>query len=155
MVDLLKRNVIHIADSDGGKHVVEVVGSDEMSLYLHPLRGIVSIGILLPPAELQEGSTTDDLTTNQDVLGVTLSIVVDIRLNSSFPSFFHHFHQMLVVTIDEKGTVVADQEVIQFSLGLADPFEGAESQQMGSSNIRDESTSRLCSLYQCLDVSGM
>ena len=67
MIDAFKRYVVHIAYGNGGQHVVQIVGSNEVGLYLHPFALITSIAVLLAPAELQEGSAADDLATNQNV----------------------------------------------------------------------------------------
>ena len=80
MINLLEGDVVNIADSDGSQHVVEVIGTNKVGLYLHPLAGVARIVVLLAPAELQERCTRDDLATNQDVLVVTLAVVVDVGL---------------------------------------------------------------------------
>ena len=67
----------------------------------------------------------------------------------------YHLHQVFIVAIDEDGTVVSDEEVIEFTLGLADTLEGAETLQVGTSHVGDETTSGFGRLYQCLDVARM
>ena len=68
---------------------------------------------------------------------------------------FEYVHQVFVVTIDEEGQVTLDEEIVQFTLGLADTFEGTETLQMGTSDAGDESAGGLSGLYECLDVTRM
>jgi hypothetical protein len=60
---------------------------------------------------------------------------------------------VLVVAINEERTIVTDEEIIEFTLSLADAFEGTEALQVGTTYIGNETTGRLGSLYQRLDVA--
>ena len=149
VVNLLEGDIIDISDGDGSEHVVKVIGTNQMGLHLHPLTRITGIMVLFPPAELQEGRTADDLAMNQDIGVVTLTIIIDIRKSVS------HFHQVLVVAVDENRTLMSSEEVIKFPFCLADTLKGAEAQQVGASHIGNQSASGLCRLDQCLDVARM
>ena len=64
MINLLERNIIDIANRNGCQHIVKVISTNQMGLYLYPFTSISSIGILLTPTELEEGSTRYNLTSN-------------------------------------------------------------------------------------------
>ena len=141
MVDLFERHVVNITNGNRCQHVVQVVSSDQMGLYLHPLALIVGISILLAPAELQEGGTADHLAMNQYISIVALTVIVDVCQPIG------HLHQVLVVTIDEDGTFVFAEEIVQLTLRLADTLERSKALQVGSSYVGNQTTGRLRRLY--------
>ena len=149
VVDLFERHVVDIANGNCSQHVVQIVSSDQMSLYLHPFTLIVGVGILLAPAELQEWGTRDNLAANQDVSVVALSIIIDVCQPIG------HLHQVFVVTIDEDGTFMFTEEVVELSLRLADALERPKALQMGAPYVGNQATCRLGSLHQRLDVARM
>ena len=153
MVDTVERHVVHVADGDGSKHVVQIVGSNEVGLYLHPFADVTCIVILFAPAEFQEWCARYYFAAYQYVFVVALTVVVDVGC-ARVPGF-EHLHQVLVVAIYKDGTVVGYQEVVEFSLCLADTLKRAETLQVGAPHVGDEAACRLCRLYQCLDVTGV
>ena len=50
---------------------------------------------------------------------------------------------------------MADEEIVQFTLGLTNPFEGTETLQMGTTHIGNQATIGLSSLHQRLDITRM
>ena len=62
---------------------------------------------------------------------------------------------MFVVTIDEDGTFVCAEEVVELTLRLADTLERSKALQMGASYVGNQATCRLGSLHQRLDVARM
>ena len=112
--------------------------------------------VLFAPAEGQEWVASDHLATYQDVLRVALTIVVDVRflIVGSTP-FADHLHQVFVVAIDEDGTLVLKQKVVQLAFGLAYPLKRSKALQVGAAYIGDQSARRLAGLYQGLDVARM
>ena len=62
---------------------------------------------------------------------------------------------MFVVTIDEDGTFVCAEEVVELTLRFADTLERSKALQMGASYVGNQATCRLGSLHQRLDVARM
>ena len=86
VINLLEGDVVDIAYRDGCQHVIQIVGTNEMRLDGKPFAHVTSISVLLAPTELEEWCTRDDLATNEDILSVALTIIIDVRLSYSLTS---------------------------------------------------------------------
>ena len=115
MIYLLGLHIEMKTDGDGGKHVVDIVRADEMSLNLMPVETLGA------PAELQEWGAGDDFSP---YIAVFILAVGDEAVDVALLS---HLHQMLVVGIDEDEGIVGCEVIIEFSLGLLHAFETSES----------------------------
>ena len=143
MVYLLRFHVEVETDGDGGKHIVDVVGADEVGLHLvpfHPLRS---------PAELEEGSAGDYFSPYVAVLPLAVGDeAADVAL-------LCHLHQMLVVGIDEDEGIVGGEEVVKLAFRLLHSLETAEALQVGTAHVGDHAAGRLHILHELADVIGM
>lgn len=145
-VDLTGDDAEMAADGDGGEEVVEVIGADKFRLYLI---GVVEGIMGIRPLEAEEGRATEHTTF--DLCTFILAIgddAVEITL-------LGHIHQVLIAGVEEEKTVMVGEEVIEFPLRLLYAVEGAETEDMGVSDIRDETAGRLDILHKALDIVGM
>ena len=143
MIYLLRLHVEMKTDGDGGKHIVDIVGADEMSLNLMPVETFCA------PAEFQERSAGDDFSPYIAVFVLAVGDeAVDVALLS-------HLHQVLVVGIDEDEGIVGCEVIIEFSLGLLHAFETSESLQVGTAHIGNHAAGRLHVFHELSDVIRM
>ena len=143
MIYLLRLHVEMKTDGDGGKHVVDIVGADEMSLNLMPVETLGA------PAELQEWSAGDDFSPYIAVFVLAVGDeAVDVALLS-------HLHQMLVICINEDEGIVGCEVIIELSLGLLHAFEASESLQMGTAHIGNHTAGRFHVFHKLPDVIRM
>ena len=143
VVYLLRLHIEMKADGDGGKHVVDIVRADEMSLNLMPVETLGA------PAELQERSAGDNLTPNITVLILAVGDeAVDIALVC-------HLHQVFVVGIDEYQSIVGRKEVVKFALGLLYSLKTAETLQVGTTHIGNHAAGRFHVIHEFSNVTRM
>jgi len=143
VIYLLRLHIEMKSDGDGGKHVVDVVRADEMSLNLMPVETLGA------PAELQEWGAGDDFSP---YIAVSVLAVGDEAVDVALLS---HLHQMLVVGIDEDEGIVGCEVIIEFSLGLLHAFEASESLQVGTAHVGNHTAGRLHVFHEFPDVAWM
>ena len=143
MIYLLRLHIEMKTDGDGGKHVVDIVRADEMSLNLMPVETLGA------PAELQERSAGDDFSP---YIAVSILAVGDETVDVAL---LGHLHQMLVVCIDEDEGIVGCEVIIELSLGLLHAFETAESLQVGTAYVGNHTAGWLHVFHEFSDVTRM
>ena len=131
------------SDGDGGKHVVDVVGADEVGLNLMPVETLGA------PAALQEWGAGDDFSP---YIAVSVLAVGDEAVDVAL---LCHLHQVLVVGVDEDEGIAGCEVIIEFSLGLLHAFETSKSLKVGTAHIGNHAAGWFHVFHELSDVIRM
>ena len=104
-------------DGDGCKHIVNIISTDKVCLYL-AWRGGVAL-----PFKLQEWSTANNMTANLVIVFFALTIAddtVEITL-------LCHFNKVGIAFVEEGKGIMFLDEIIEFAFGFLHTFKTTES----------------------------
>ena len=101
------------------------------------------------PGEFQERRTADDVSLH--ICGLVLSVRDD---TAEFP-LRCHLHEVGVALVEEEQAVMSLEEIVQFSFRAFHALEAAESLQVGTAHVGDQSAGGLHVLDELLYVPGM
>lgn len=127
MVNLFVGHAEMRPNGDGGEHVVEVVGADELCLHLVPSSVLAGRGgsRSLAPSKLQVGRAAHYLASDADVWAVGLCVSQGFDVGAVVAE---HLFKVLVVLVDEHEALrfVLLHVIVEFGFGAHHALKRAE-----------------------------